>query len=275
MIKKEIWPVFLKILDIDCIIDFITYKPDAVDPLSSNNRIFDNVKEKLNINDYISTNFTELTLEKRKKILKGGFNAFRDSLVEKSIFNEKEEKHNNILIFCNPNFINSSTLNYWIQSYYNKLYKFRHQRCCFIEFIILDFHLRESSIFNTMFEKLYFYRSWYYKNYIQNRNRREDFGDDEGYSCYLEDVREIEKASGKIWIEEFFFDIRKNIKTCKRMDNFFLELEKKYCISEQEVFISNLYYRFIEDRKIEDSYRIEKLIDKEREQFWENENDFW
>lgn len=288
-INREVWSTLLRILKIDCIIDFLIYKPEAIDPLSTRNKIFDDITEKVNINDFIPSNYIELPKEKRISLLKNGYENIQEWLVKYSIYNIEYEhnKHEykeyeeetctnemNILIFCPLDY--QSSLNYFIQRYYNELYKFRKHICHLIDFIVLDFPQKESFKYNMMNEKIDFYRSWYYKERILNgSHKRSDFMDDQSYLWYLEDVREEKEASKIIWREEFSFDIFKREKKCSRMDNLFMELEQNYNISEQYFFPDNFYFKIMNRRKLHDDERIAELVEKENERFWESENDFW
>ncbi|NDV96857.1 hypothetical protein D0T84_18375 [Dysgonomonas sp. 521] len=117
------------------------------------------------------------------------------------------------------------------------------------------------------------YRKWLYTDHLVGR-RREDFMNDDSYLAFHNDAREILNQSKEVWIEEFYFDKWKGEKKCERMDSFFSEFGL-YHLSEQDFFLNNIYHKILASRESNDSQQIENLIEKEKEQFWESENDFW
>jgi hypothetical protein len=273
IINNNAWQSLLKVLDINCIIDFMSYKPTADNPPSCNNQVFDSIKEKYCLQSMLPSNFLELSKEERSKKYTEVVNRIFGRMIEKAkkyhekksvtkgIYVHYEKERGNILVLSlfqkQQNLIDHCS-RYFCGAVIN-------QNICdvgFIDLYKLHFGLRQSEHYDK-----------HYKGFPPYA-REGDFQDSDDYREYM---RERDSAynyyhSGNFWHNNYSYDTHKRTKKCEQMDDIFSQLNNECGISEKDVFKEGLYEKIITSRQAYDESEIERILEEENER-WQNEMD--
>ena len=222
IINDNAWQALLEVLDINCVIDLISYKPTAINPPSSHNQVFTAIKEKYCLQDMFPANFLELSQEERGKKHKEAINRIFGKMIERAkkyqgkksfrdgMYLRYNKESGNVLvlsIFQKQQNMIDHCARYFCGAIIN-------QNICdvgFIDLYKLHFALRQSESYDK-----------HYKG-IPPYAREEEFQDSDDYREYM---RERESAfeyyhSGNFWHDDFSFDTHKRIKICGKMDDIF------------------------------------------------------
>ena len=273
IINSNAWEALLEVLDINCVIDLISYKPTAINPPNSHNQAFASIKEKYSLQDMLPANYLELPQEERGKKHQEAINRIFGRMIEKAkkyqekksyrdgIYIRYKKENGNILVLSlfqkQQNMIDHCA-RYFCGAIIN-------QKICdvgFIDLYKLDFGLRECESYDK------------HNKGIPPYARKEDFLDSDDYKEYM---RQRESAfnyyhSGDFWHNNFSYDTQKRIKQCERMDIIFSKLKNEYGILEKDFFKEELYENIISRRQRCDESEIERILKEENEQ-WQREMD--
>jgi hypothetical protein len=273
IINDNAWKPLLDVLEITCLVDLISYKPNAINPPSADNLIFESVKEKYCLQKMLSANFLELQKEERSKKFTDKVNWIFGRLIEKAkkykgkesttrgMYVHYEKENSNVLVLClfqkQQNLIDHCA-RYFCGAIIN-------QNICntgFIDLYKLHFGLRQSERYETNYKGLPPYAL------------KEDFQDIDDYNEYM---RGRERAfeyyhSGNFWHDDFHYDTNKRIKICKTMDDIFSKLKTEDEMTEDDIFKEDRYEKIIESRRKYDESEIERILEEEEER-WQREMD--
>lgn len=265
------WKALLNVLNIECVVDLLSYKESANNPFTCNNEVFDDISTKYNINDLLPKNLSDLSKEKRLNAYKSKIQKIFASLVEYGINKYKykspikdgitikylKDKWN--VLVLSP-ILYSNLINYCSKYFCNKLYNsYKQSRDCiqYIDLFQIDFMEYEAIVYNKNNNHLDSTRSKLWRLYDN-----------------IEVVEFIESKGAEIWYNLFEYDIWANAKKCNMLDEIFLLLENEHYISEKRFFKNDSYERIINVRKKNDLIRIDELR-KIEERRREEEFDKW
>ncbi|GHT27107.1 hypothetical protein AGMMS4957_22400 [Bacteroidia bacterium] len=272
-IKEDAWHALLEVLDIDCVIDLLSYKETTINPPSCHNKVFSNIKERYCRKDMLPSNFSELSKEEKGKVVEKTNNRIFGRIIEKAkkyhgkksysdgLYIRYEKDRGNVLVLCF--FDNQSgVIDYCARYFCGAIH---NQNICdvgFVDLYKLHFTLRQSYSYNT-----------HYKGRPRYANRF-DFQNDDDYSDYERERQQYQDYydAGDFWHAKFHYDTDKRIKICETMDGIFSKLESKYDITEKDLFKDELVEKIIANRKRYDESEIYRILKEEQER-WDREMD--
>jgi hypothetical protein len=271
VVKLQAWQPLLDVLDIECIIDLLSYKSTAINPPSCHNEVFKAIQEKYCLKDMLPCNFSELSKEEKKAIYQKTVNKIFSRMIQKAEhkYSGKEgvregclllypKDKGNIFVLCSLD-KQSSLIEHCATYFSGALRNKKLINLGFIDLYKIDFHYRE----------LFFYDK--HKG-IPPYMGRYDFADNESYDEYQRDREQAFDyiRKGDFWHESFHFDTDKRLKKCEWMDLFFSKLHGKYQMSEKDIFKDELYDKIMSNRQQYDKKCIEKIL-KEEEERWDDD----
>ena len=263
IINPNAFQALLKVLNINCLIDLVSYKPTVINHISSHNQIFSEINEKYILRDMLPNNFHELSKEEKNRKYTLSINRIFGRIIEKSKKYQRRDnttkivsyEKDNILVLCffqKQKYIIDYCARYFLGAIIN-------QKICKVDFFDiykLNFGLRQSEYYNK-----------YYK-FFPPYAHEYDFQSFDDYREYSRDRDSAFKYyhSGNFWHDDFSYDTNNRTKSSPFMDDFFTMLEILSKISEKDFYREDLYEKIIISRKMWDESEIERILDEENQQ---------